>query len=364
MIEIQKDYDLTDLNTFHIKAKAKLFCEIKTEQDFLDLIKTSEFKNNEKLFIGGASNILFSKDFDGIIICNRLKGIEVTKEDEESVWIKSTGGEWWNDLVLFAVNKNYWGIENLALVPGTVGAAPVQNIGAYGVEVKDVIENVEAFEIDTGDKKIFNLAECEFGYRESVFKNKLKGEYFISAVVFKLDKKQKANINYRALKDYLEKNKLEIKNSKDVSEAISEIRKSKLPDPKVLGSAGSFFKNVYIDEKKLEELKKTYPDMPSFKEENKTSPLAPLLNKERGSPTDVGRGEVDVLIKIPSGWLIEQCGWKGKKIGNVGVHEQQALVLVNHGGATGKEVLNLANEIINSVYEKFGLKLTPEVNLI
>lgn len=338
-MKIQKDYDLTNLNTFHIKAKAKFFVEINSEQDFLDLVKTEEFKNNRKLFIGGASNILFTKDFfDGIVICNRLKGIEIIKEDENHVWIKAMGGEWWNDLVLFCVGRNLWGIENLALIPGTVGAAPVQNIGAYGIEVKDLIENIEAFNLETGEKKVFSKLECEFGYRDSVFKNKLKDKYFITAVVFKLGKKENKNINYKALQDYLKENNLEIKTSKDVSTAISEIRKSKLPDPKVLGNAGSFFKNVYIDVEKLNELKKDYPDMPAFDEEGR--------------------------IKIPAGWLIEECGWKGKKIGNVGVHEKQALVLVNHGGASSQEVLDLVKQIIDSVYEKFGLKITPEVNLI
>lgn len=335
---IQKDYDLTDLSTFHVKVKVKLFCEINTEQDFLDLIQTDEYKNNQKLFIGGASNILFTKDFDGIVVCNRLKGIEITKEDTENVWIKANGGEIWHDFVLFAVNKNYWGVENLSLVPGTVGAAPVQNIGAYGTEVKDTIENVEALDIETGRKKIFSKDECQFAYRESVFKNKLKGKYFITAVVFKLSKIPKTNITYRALKDYLEKNNLTVKNAKDVSDIVSEIRRTKLPDPKVLGSAGSFFKNVYVDSAKLAELKKEYETVPAFEENGK--------------------------IKIPSGWLIEQCGWKGKRVGNVGVHDKQALVLVNHGGATGEEVLALANEIVDSVYKKFGLKISPEVNLI
>ena len=267
-----------------------------------------------------------------------MKGIEILKEDANNVWVKAMGGEWWNDLVLFSVEKGYWGIENLSLVPGTVGAAPVQNIGAYGAEVKDNLENVEAFSIENGEKKIFSREECEFGYRDSIFKNKLKGKYFITAVIFKLDKIPKANTDYRALKDYLEKNKLEIKSSKDVSEAIANIRRSKLPDPKVLGSAGSFFKNVYIDSNKLAQLKFNYPDIPSFEEGEK--------------------------IKIPTGWLVEKCGWKGKRIGNVGVHDQQALVLVNYGKATGKEVLDLAQQIIYSVYQKFGLKLTPEVNLI
>jgi UDP-N-acetylmuramate dehydrogenase len=337
-MEILRNYDLTKLNTFGIPARAKFLAEVKSEQDFLELIQTPEFKNNEKLFLGGGSNVLFTKDFDGIVILNKLRGIEIIKENAENVWLKAMGGEWWNDLVLFSVEKGFWGIENLSLVPGTVGAAPVQNIGAYGAEVKDNLEEVEVLDIKTGQKKILSKKECAFGYRDSVFKNKLKGKYFIIAVVFKLSKKKNKNTNYEALQDYLTENKIEIKNSKDVSEAIANIRRSKLPDPKILGNAGSFFKNVYVDIDKLLEIELKYPGVPSFEEGD--------------------------MIKIPTGWLIEQCGWKGKKIGNVGVHAKQALVLVNYGGATGKEILALANQIIDSVYQKFGLKLIPEVNLI
>ncbi|MEI8270957.1 MAG: UDP-N-acetylmuramate dehydrogenase, partial [bacterium] len=263
---------------------------------------------------------------------------EIIKEDNENVFVKSMGGEWWNDLVNFAVDSGCWGIENLSLIPGTVGATPVQNIGAYGVELKDSIENVEAYEIETGKNKIFTKEECEFGYRDSVFKSKLKGKYFISAIVLKLNKSENKNVRYRALQEYLDINKIEVHSAKDVSNAVAEIRRSKLPDPKITGNAGSFFKNVYVDEEKLAELIKEYPEIPSFQE-----------NK---------------MIKIPSGWLIEKCGWKGKRIGNVGVHDKQALVLVNHGGATGEEIKKIAFEIIDSVYKKFGLKLTPEVNLI
>jgi UDP-N-acetylmuramate dehydrogenase len=337
-MKILENYDLTKLNTFGISAQAKFLAEVKSERDFLELIQTPEFKNNEKLFLGGGSNVLFTKDFNGIVVLNKLKGIEIIKENTENVWLKAMGGEWWNDLVLFSVEKGFWGIENLSLVPGTVGAAPVQNIGAYGAEVKDNLEEVEALDIQTGQKKIFSKKECAFGYRDSVFKNKLKGKYFITAVVFKLSKKKNKNTNYKALQDYLAENKLEIKSSKDASEIIADIRRGKLPDPKILGNAGSFFKNVYVDIDKLLELELQYSEVPSFEEGEK--------------------------IKIPAGWLIEQCGWKGKRIGNVGVHEKQALVLVNYGGATGQEILDLANQIIDSVFQKFGLKLTPEVNLI
>ena len=270
--------------------------------------------------------------------------MEITKEDSENVEIRAMGGEIWNDLVLFAVNKDFWGIENLSLVPGTVGAAPMQNIGAYGTELKETLVNVECFEIETGKKKIFSKEECELGYRDSIFKNKVKGKYFITAINLRLSKVPKKNVTYKILKTYLDENKIEVRSSKDVSDAVASIRKSKLPDPKVLGNAGSFFKNIFVDENKLAELLEKYGEMPHFEEEE--------------------------IQKIPAGWLIEQCGptsetsWKGYRIGNVGVHEKQALVLVNYGGATGEEILNLARKITYSVKEKFGLELIPEVNLI
>lgn len=344
-MKIEQNHNLSKLNTFGITAKAKFFVEVKNEEDLKDLFNSVEFKNNEKLFLGGGSNILFTKDFDGIVILNKLKGIEILRENNEEVLLKAMGGELWNDFVNFAVINNYWGVENLSLIPGSVGATPVENIGAYGVEVKDIIENVEAYDINTGEKSIFNNKECEFGYRDSVFKNKLKDKYFISAVIFKLSKIPNLNIEYKILKDYLEKNKIKVKSSKDISNAIAEIRKSKLPDPRILSNAGSFFKNVYVDNKKLEKLKEKYPGISFFEEDGR--------------------------IKIPAGWLIEQCGprqggasWKGYRQGNVGVHDKQALVLVNYGGATGKEILDLANQIINSVFEKFGVKLVSEVNIV
>lgn len=337
-MNIKKNYDLTKLNTFGIPARTKFFIELNYESELEELFKSAEFKNNEKLFLGGGSNILFTKDFDGIVVLNKLKGIEILKEDSENVFIKSMGGVMWHDLVMFIVNRGYWGIENLSLIPGTVGAAPMQNIGAYGAEIKDILENVEAYEIENGEKKIFNKEECEFGYRESIFKNKLKGKYFITSVTLKLSKKENKNIDYKVLKEYLEKNKIEVKNSKDISDAVASIRKSKLPDPVLIGNAGSFFKNVFVTKEKIKILLSVYPEMPYFEE--------------------------DGIIKIPAGWLIEKCGWKGKRVGNVGVHEKQALVLVNYGGATGEEVKNLSEQIIASVFSRFSLTLEREVNLI
>lgn len=340
--------DLEKLNTFGIKAKARFFVEVEKEEDLYKLFELDEFKNNAKLFLGGGSNVLFTKDFEGIVVLNRLKGIEVLEEDDESVLIKSFGGEVWDDLVSFVCDRGYWGIENLAFVPGTVGGAPMQNIGAYGVELKDTLEYLEAYEIETGEKKVFTNTECEFGYRDSIFKNKLKNKYFISAIVLKLSRIEKKNIEYKVLKDFLIENNIEPNSPKIVAEAVTNIRQTKLPDPKVLGNAGSFFKNVYIGKEKLESLLKVYPDMPYFVE----------------SENYVGGGIASAHIKIPSAWLIEQCGFKGKKVGNVGMHTKQALVLVNYGGATGNEIYDFANKVINEVFDKFGIKLNPEVNLI
>ncbi|MBP9711668.1 MAG: UDP-N-acetylmuramate dehydrogenase [Candidatus Pacebacteria bacterium] len=337
-MEILENYDLTKLNTFGIHAKGKFFVEIAKESDISELFRMPIFKDNKKLFLGGGSNILLSQDFDGLVVLNKLGGVEIINEDDKSVLIRSMSGVVWHDLVTFAVDRGYWGIENLSLIPGTVGGAPMQNIGAYGMEIKSIIEQVEAYSTETGEKKIFENQECKFGYRDSVFKNELKDKYFISAIVMKLSKEDNRNVTYKVLKEHLEKNNIEVICSKDISEAVADIRRSKLPDPKVIGNAGSFFKNVFVSKDQLERLLKENPAMPYFEEGG--------------------------IIKVPAGWLIEQCGWKGKQIGAVGVHDKQALVLVNHGGATGEEVKNLAQDIIISVFTKFGLRLSPEVNLI
>lgn len=377
-MEILRNYNLENFNTFGVPAIADLFVEVKSESELEELLKKEEFKNNEKLFLGGGSNVLFTKDFAGIVILNKIKGIEIEKEDGEYVWVKAMSGEVWHDLVEFAVAKDYWGIENLSLIPGTVGAAPMQNIGAYGGELREIMESMEAIDIQTGKKRVFYNAECEFGYRDSIFKNKVKSKYFILSVTFKLSKKEKKNTEYKVLKEYIEQNNIDTSTSKNISDAVATIRRSKLPDPKVTGNAGSFFKNVFVDENKFKELQDMYREMPYFRETlsseflpslklanfgegsgergniNTTSPLAPLHKMERGT----------IQYKIPAGWLIEQCGWKGKCVGRVGVHDKQALVIVNHGGATGAEIKNLAEQVIDSVYTKFGLKLVPEVNLI
>ncbi len=335
---IEKDFDLRELNTFGIPARAKYYTEIHSENDLISLLNTSEFKDNPRLFLGGGSNVLFTKDFDGLVILNKLKGIEIAREDSEYVWVRSMGGEIWQDLVLFAVRHSYWGIENLSLIPGTVGAAPMQNIGAYGVELKETLERVETYDIQTGEKKVFKGSECDFGYRDSIFKNRAKGKYFISAIVLRLSKHPNPNVSYRALAEYIKENNITKLSIENISNAVIAIRKSKLPDPKVLGNAGSFFKNIFIDEEELRELQQIYPDIPNFR-------------------------DVD-QIKIPAGWLIESCGWKGKRVGNVGMHDKQALVLVNYGGATGEEVRDFSDTVIASVRSKFGLTLVPEVNFV
>ncbi len=343
-MEILENVDLTPYNTFGVRAQAKFFCVLESTSDIPRLFTHKEFIQNKRQFLGGGSNVLFVQDFPGLVILNKLTGIEILKEEREDVFIRTLSGTNWHEFVLFAVDHNWWGVENLSLIPGTVGGAPMQNIGAYGVEVKESVYEVEAYNISTGEKKIFPNSECQFGYRDSIFKQELKEKYFISAVVFKLSKIPRINTSYRILADYLDKNNINIKTPKDISDVVIAIRESKLPNPKIIGNAGSFFKNVYVEKEKLTELLKTFPDMPFFDEDQK--------------------------IKIPTGWLVEQCGpedgvsWKGSRVGNVGVHDKQALVLVNHGGGTGMELYDLAQLIISSVYTKFGLNIAPEVNIV
>jgi UDP-N-acetylmuramate dehydrogenase len=337
-MKIHQNYNLSKLNTFGVDVNAKFFTEVQNEEGLRELFSLPEFKQNKKIFLGGGSNVLFTKDFDGMVVLNKLSGVDIWNEDKDTVILRIMSGENWHALVEFAVGRGYWGIENLSLIPGTVGAAPMQNIGAYGRELKDVLENVEAYNIETGEKRIFSAEECRLGYRDSVFKNELKGKYFISAITLKLSKLEKKSINYAVLQDYLSKNNIEVTNPKDISDAVAEIRRSKLPDPKIIGNAGSFFKNVFVTPEEFKKLQAEYPEISYFEEEDQ--------------------------VKIPAGWLIEHSGWKGKRIGNVGVHDKQALVLVNYGGATGQDLIALAGEVIASVKEKFGLELVPEVNIV
>jgi len=338
-VNIEKDFPLLHYNTFSIDARCDFFIEIFSVDDLKAIINDEKLRSLPKLILGGGSNLLLTKDFHGLVIKNSIKGISIVKEDNNYAWLKCSAGEVWHDIVLFAIQNNLAGIENLSLIPGQVGAAPMQNIGAYGVELESVFDSLEAINMETGETKIFVKDECQFGYRESVFKKDAKGKYCIVSVTLRLNKTPALNISYGAIKDTLKDMNVAQPAIKDVSDAVIKIRTSKLPNPKVLGNAGSFFKNPEISKEQFEKLKSVYPDMPNF----------PAANNH---------------IKIPAAWLIEQCEWKGKRVGNTGSHAQQALVLVNYGNATGNEIKLLSENIQQSVKQKFGIELTPEVNII
>ena len=339
-MQIHTQVDLFPYNTFGIHHKAKYFTEIHSVEDAQALFVMDLFKSNRYLFLGGGSNLLFTKDFDGLVIKVAINGKEIIREDENTIILKVGSGESWHDVVRYCVDKNWGGVENLSLIPGTVGAAPIQNIGAYGVEIEKNIFEVETIEISTGKLKIFTHDECHFGYRESVFKTKLKDQFLISSITLTLTKKNHLlHVSYGAITDTLQQNEIKNISIRDVSDAVIQIRSSKLPDPKKIGNAGSFFKNPSIQNDLHDFLKIQYPSMPSFPTQNS-------------------------LVKISAAWLIEQCGWKGKKLNNIGVHQHQALVLVNYGGGSGEEIWNLAMKIQASVNEKFGIILQPEVNVL
>jgi len=337
---IKKDFSLKNFNTFGIDIKAKYFFEASNQQSLLDILSLPEYANEKKLFLGQGSNILFTKNFDGLVIKINLIGIEKISETEQDILIKVGAGNIWHDFVLYCIEKSYGGLENLSLIPGTVGASPIQNIGAYGVELKDVFHSLEAIEIKTGNKKVFDKIDCEFGYRNSVFKNKLKNQYIITSVTFKLNKNNTINTSYGDIQKKLAEKTKDSYSIKDVSEAVCEIRKSKLPNPKEIGNAGSFFKNPEIDIAIFEKIKLKYPEITSYK----------LSDPNK--------------VKVPAGWLIEKCGWKGKTFDNYGVHKNQALVLVNYGGADGNKIKKLSEEIKKSVFEFFEIELETEVNII
>ena len=339
MIKIEENVNLKPYNTFGITASARYFCKIHTEDELLELLSTDLYKNERHLILGGGSNILFINDFDGLVIKVDLKGIN-KREEGDTIELDVKSGEVWHEFVLHCVNKNWGGVENLSLIPGTVGAAPIQNIGAYGVEVKDVIKKVEGIDLLTSERRSFTHEECTFGYRESIFKHDLKEKFFISSVTLTATKQNHLlNTQYGAIKDTLNAMNVVTPTIKTISDAVIHIRKSKLPDPSIIGNAGSFFKNPTIALSHYENLKNQYPEIPGY----------PSANQ---------------IVKVPAGWLIEHCNWKGKRINNVGVHAHQALVLVNYGNAKGKEIFQLAQNILSSVKEKFAITLTPEVNII
>ena len=337
-MEIKKDFNLQKFNTFNVPARAKLFTEISSEDEIGTLFQSREFKENQKLFLGGGSNLLFTKDFDGLVILNKLEGIEIASEDDNSALVKAMSGTVWQDLVDFAIEHDLWGIENMSYIPGSVGAGPMQNIGAYGQDINNTLESLEAYDVNTGEKKTLTKDECRLGYRNSCFKREFKDKYFISSVTLRLSKTPAPNLGYKGLSEYLKDKSIEHPSLREISDAVGQIRHQKLPDPKTVPNAGSFFKNVLVEKSKLDQLLADYPDIRYYPD-----------------------GE---RFKIPSAWLIEQCGYKGKKVGNTGTYKNHALVLVNHGEATGEEIREFSQAIISSVKQKFDLTLEPEVNFV
>jgi len=342
-MQIQPNISLKKYNTFGIDVTAKYFATFNSIDEIDELLEFSKPQTlNQKLqtlILGGGSNILFTKNFDGIVLKNELKGIELLKEDEHYVYVKVGAGENWHQFVLHCICNNWAGVENLSLIPGNVGASPMQNIGAYGVEIKEVFHSLEAYHLN--EKKIiaFNLNDCQFGYRESVFKKKYRNEFVIAHVTFRLKKQPNFNTSYGAIERELESMNIKELSIKAISDAVIHIRTSKLPEPSLIGNAGSFFKNPEIDNVEFDKIKSAFPEMVGYKLPNNN-------------------------VKVAAGWLIEQCGWKGYRQGDCGCFEKQALVLVNYGTANGSEILELSEKIIYSVNEKFGIILEKEVNII
>ncbi len=333
----KENISLKEYNTFGIDVKAKYFAEYSTIAELQDILKTNMVRSNSFLHIGAGSNLLFINDFDGLILHSRIQSFEILTEDEQTVFIRVGAGVLWDDFVKYCVENHFVGVENLSLIPGEVGASAVQNIGAYGVEVKDVIHKVETIDIQTLEVKQFSNKECQYGYRTSFFKKEQPNRYIITHVTFQLSKKENFVLDYSHLKEnILEMGEISLKN---IRNTIIKIRESKLPDPQKLGNAGSFFMNPIIEQKQLNILKKDYPNVPFY-----------LLNNNK--------------VKIPAGWLIEQAGLKGKRFGNVGIHTEQALVIVNYHNATGKEVKKLSELVQEKVKAKFNISLTPEVIFI
>ena len=341
-MNIQENYSLKNHNTFGVDVSAKYFAEVSSTEELLAVLKNHQLStiNFQPLFLGGGSNILFTKDFEGLVIQLNLKGISEEIISDHEVLVTSKAGENWHEFVQFCLAKNYGGLENLSLIPGNVGTSPMQNIGAYGTEIKDTFVSCKVLNLETLEVEEFNNEKCNFGYRESIFKREGKGKYVILEVTFKLTAKTHSiKTEYGAIKSELEHLGIENPTIQEVSKAVINIRQSKLPDPKVLGNAGSFFKNPTIPLSQFEELKEKFSTIPGYPN--------------------------GYFVKVPAGWLIEQCGWKGKQIGNVASHELQSLVIVNKtGNASGKEIFDFSTMIIESVKEKFGIELEREVNII
>lgn len=331
------NYSLLAHNTFGIEAVTKRFVEYSSEEELISFIESDNHEEQPLFHIGGGSNLLFVSDFEGTIIHGAIKGISVVGEDELGITVRVGAGEVWDEFVAYAVGKGWCGVENLSYIPGEVGASAVQNIGAYGVEAKDVIHSVETIDLCSAQRRVFTNSQCEYSYRKSIFKGELKGRYAVTHVIFRLSKVFKPVLDYGNICTCLPKD-TDV-TAQVLRDTIIEIRKSKLPDPAVQGNAGSFFMNPVVSRPKFESLFHDYPHMPYYELESG-------------------------YVKIPAGWMIEQCGWKGRGMGKAGVHNRQALVLVNLGGASGKDILQLCDAVVRSVGEKFGVEIYPEVNIV
>lgn len=339
MAQILSGINLQKYHTFGIDVNCSNFTVIRNTQEFRDLIKTEIYRNSPRLVVGGGSNLLFTKNYNGLVIKNEMMGISVEDTTNENVKVKAMAGEVWHDLVMYCIDKGYAGLENLSLIPGCVGASPMQNIGAYGVEIKDHFYELEALDMENGELRVFKKEECKFGYRESVFKHEFKNKFLIISVTFLLSKNAKVNTSYGAISSELQIMGITSPGIKDVSQAVIRIRKSKLPDPAELGNAGSFFKNPEIGKEQFEKLKSNFPEIVSY-------------------PQPSGS------IKLAAGWLIEQSGLKGYEMNGAAVHSKQALVLVNKNKASGNAVFELSTYVLKKVFDKFGVQLEREVNII
>lgn len=336
---LEKDKSLLQYNTFGINVNARLFAAFQTIDDLQQLMSNEIVLKEKRLVLGGGSNLLLTDHYDGIVLKNELYGIELIHEDQDNFYVKAGAGENWHQFVMHCIEQGWAGLENLSLIPGCVGASPMQNIGAYGVEIKDRFEYLEALNIGTLEVEAFENKDCEFGYRESIFKHTLKEEFIITSVVFRLFRNPIINTSYGAIEEQLRKMNISKPTIKNVSDAVISIRSSKLPDPKELGNSGSFFKNPVISNEHFSKIKLAHPEIAAY----------PVGNSH---------------TKVAAGWLIDNAGWKGYKKGNCGVHQKQALVLVNYGGATGNEIYSLSAEIMESIKIKYGIELEREVNVI
>lgn len=337
-MQIRQNISLKAFNTFGIDATASHFVSVTNMEELIHVLSLKEYPN--KLILGGGSNMLLTKDFEGLVIHINLKGIEIISEDSDFVFVKANAGENWHEFVLWCINNDFGGIENLSLIPGNVGTTPIQNIGAYGVEIKDTFESCEAISIENKQIEVFKKQDCNFDYRNSIFKNEAKGKYIVTSVTFKLTKQNhKLHINYGTIASQLEAMKITEPTIQDISKAVITIRESKLPNPKIIGNSGSFFKNPVVSKMHYNKLLQNFEDMPSY----------PVSDND---------------VKIPAGWLIEKAGFKGKRFGDYGVHKNQALVLVNYGNAKGEDILNLSILIQETIKHLFDIYIEAEVNIL